>query len=268
MLAKGRESTTSDHHLSLNPWHRTLWKRSTIETERPLTIIDDTRNDSPTNTDCTTTKRLRPPPNSWTPGPTGKSEAPPGPGVKSHTRTTRARNPWKVWKIQPYHLYPWQSPEANIERPTDATLPNNMNQIIPLKEVAPKKALVAHLLLADYPKGWKASGLTTYNGTGDPDDQIHGFIIEMEDMMTRKGIWCRMFRRTLTEDVVGWYRSLPPRSIRTCEELERTFRVAFSHRICEQHDSNNLLNVYQGERETLREYLACFAITAQSVEDS
>lgn len=158
-------------------------------------------------------------------------------------------------------------PEANNKRPVDAMPPCNINQIVSLKEVAPKEALTIYLLLADYPKGWKVSRLMTYNGMGDPNDHIHAFIIGMEDMTTWKDIWCLMFCRTLTENEVGWYRTLPLGSTHTYEELERTFIIASSHRVHERNDVNDLLNICQGEKETLQEYLARFAVIAQSAED-
>lgn len=41
-----------------------------------------------------------------------------------------------------------------------------------------------------------------------------------------------MSHHTLTKDVVGWCKSLPLRIIHTYEELERTFKVTFSHIVC------------------------------------
>lgn len=79
-------------------------------------------------------------------------------------------------------------------------------------------------------------------------------------------IWWCMFRRNLMGDAIGWYRSLLISSIDTYEELERTFKIVFSHWIREKKDSSTLLNKYQRERETIREYMVLFVIATQSVE--
>lgn len=110
--------------------------------------------------------------------------------------------------------------------------------------------LANHLLEVHYPKGWKTPKLVTYNGLGDPRGHTHAFTMGMEDMATKKDIWCRMICYTLVYDVVAWYQTLAPCSINTYDELERAFKVAFSHKVRERHEDRDLLNIFQGERET------------------
>lgn len=73
------------------------------------------------------------------------------------------------------------------------------------KDEAPKEGLVIHLLETNYPKGWKAPRLVTYNGIDDLDYHPHMFVATMEDMTKRKDIWCHRFHHTLIEDFIWCY---------------------------------------------------------------
>lgn len=103
--------------------------------------------------------------------------------------------------------------------------------IIPINGEVPKEALANHLLEIDFPKGWKALRLETYNGMGDLGYHIHTFTMGMEDMMPQKDIWCHMFCQTLIEDVIECYQTLSLGGIHSYEELEKAFRNAFSHMV-------------------------------------
>lgn len=56
-----------------------------------------------------------------------------------------------------------------------------------------EEALAPHLVEKAYPTGWKVPRLNMYNGTTNPEDHIHSFRTEMEDMTDWKDIWCHMF---------------------------------------------------------------------------
>lgn len=65
----------------------------------------------------------------------------------------------------------------------------------------------------------------------------------MEHRTDRKNIWRRMFRRALTGDMVAWYRTLSGGAIHTYEDLERAFKLAFTHRRRRRKFRANLLAV-------------------------
>lgn len=50
-------------------------------------------------------------------------------------------------------------------------------------------------------------------------------------------------------------------------EFQQTFRVAFNHRRRERKDSSILLGVKQQTAEPLRDYLTCFSLTTQGVNE-
>lgn len=62
------------------------------------------------------------------------------------------------------------------------------------------KALLQALLKEEYLIGWKIPWLPTYYGKSSPDDHLHAFMADMEDMMFRHNIWRWMFCRTLIDD--------------------------------------------------------------------
>lgn len=51
-----------------------------------------------------------------------------------------------------------------------------------------------------------------YLGMSNLEDHLHAFKIGMEDMTDWADIWCQIFRRMLSKDVIGY---LPPGSIYT-----------------------------------------------------
>lgn len=116
-----------------------------------------------------------------------------------------------------------------------------------------KEALAIHLLNKEYPTNWKRPKLHQYKGNSDPVDHIHKLLANMEDVMDRRALWCRMFRRTLEGDAMNWYVNLPHNSINNFEELHHKFLDAFNHLIRRKTDQGALLNVKQKESETLRE---------------
>lgn len=69
-----------------------------------------------------------------------------------------------------------------------------------------------------------------------------------------------MFCHNLSRVFVGWCKNLSLGSFHTFEELEKVFKVAFSHRLREKGTGNTLLNVFQGEKERLEEYMVRFTV--------
>lgn len=128
-----------------------------------------------------------------------------------------------------------------------------------------EEALAQHLLSEGYSKGWRAPKMTMYEGSTDPEDHIHSFHMGMEDTIRRKDIWCRMFRRTLKGETVGWYRNLPVGSINSFDDLEKAFKIAFGHKIRRKGLNTTLLSVKQGDQESTREYMDRFATAVQKV---
>lgn len=74
--------------------------------------------------------------------------------------------------------------------------------------------------------------LTSYNGITDPEDNFQSFHTGMEDITILKDLWCRIFRKNLLGNTIGWYPDLPPQNIQTFEDLDReglpgSFRISY-----------------------------------------
>lgn len=109
--------------------------------------------------------------------------------------------------------------------------------------------------------------MTMYEGTMDPEDHIHSFLMGMEDTTRRRDIWCRIFRRTLKGVAIRyvWYRGLPVGSIYSFENLERALKIAFGHKVRWKRLRTTLLGIRQGDQESTRDYIDRFAATVQRV---
>lgn len=88
----------------------------------------------------------------------------------------------------------------------------------------------------------------------------------MEERTGCKDIWCRMFCRALTRDVVAWYKTLSTGAIHTYEDLEKAFGVAFVHRRRRRKFRATLIVIKQGNFKSTREYMDRFASEVQKVE--
>lgn len=49
--------------------------------------------------------------------------------------------------------------------------------------------------------------------------------------------------------------------------MERVFKVAFKHKTKEKGAPITLLNIFQGEKETLQEYMTHFIVVVQGIND-
>lgn len=101
----------------------------------------------------------------------------------------------------------------------------------------------------------------------DLEDHLHVFQEGMEDRSNPQDIWCKMFQQTLFGNVVGWYWALVTSSIHTFEELKKVFRVAFNYKHHERNMCGTLLNVFQGEKETLQKFIDRFTVMVLAVGD-
>lgn len=117
------------------------------------------------------------------------------------------------------------------------------------------EALASHLLTKEHPANWRWPKLSSYNGKSDLEDHLHNLIIGMEDIIDRDDISCRMFRRTLKEEAIGWYQKLPRGSVRSFANLKSSFCQAYNHQARRRGKNATLLNIKQGPNETLQVYI-------------
>ena len=108
------------------------------------------------------------------------------------------------------------------------------------------------------PSKFKTPTLDSYNGTWDPYDHITTFKKTMHFQGVLDEIMCRVFPTTLKGLVRVWFRKLPPNTINSCKELSKLFVNNFVKWQRHKRSSSNLLNIEQGENESLRPFISCF----------
>ena len=108
------------------------------------------------------------------------------------------------------------------------------------------------------PSKFKTPTLDSYNGTRDPYDHITTFKKTMHFQGVLDEIMCRAFPTTLKGLVRVWFGKLPPNTINSFKELSKLFVNNFVKGQRHKRSLSNLLNIEQGENESLRLFISCF----------
>lgn len=67
-----------------------------------------------------------------------------------------------------------------------------------------EEALAPNLLSKKIPDKWVRPRLPEYKELIDHEDHVHKFITNMENLMSRKDVWCTMFFLSLEGEAIGW----------------------------------------------------------------
>ncbi|KAI3828409.1 hypothetical protein L1987_02510 [Smallanthus sonchifolius] len=105
------------------------------------------------------------------------------------------------------------------------------------------------------PKTKMPSNVKTYDGLGDPEDNLELFSgaakVEQWSMPTR----CHMFMQTLSGPARFWFNSLPSGGIDNFEDMSRSFLTNFMQQKRYTKDPVVLHNIKQRENEDLRSFM-------------
>ncbi|XP_016164821.1 uncharacterized protein LOC107607372 [Arachis ipaensis] len=104
----------------------------------------------------------------------------------------------------------------------------------------------------------KAPDMTPYDGTSDPSHNLSNFRSRMYLMDASDTTRCKAFPTTLTKTVVKWFNSLPPRLITSFDDLTKKFLAKFFIKKDKSKHAPSLLEIRQGDRESLRNYMEKF----------
>ena len=108
------------------------------------------------------------------------------------------------------------------------------------------------------PSKFKMPTLDSYDGTQDPCDHIATFKTTMHLQNILDEIMCRAFPTTFKGPARVWFGKLPPNTITSFQELSKLFVNSFIRGQRHKHSLSNLLNIKQGENESLRVFISCF----------
>ena len=117
------------------------------------------------------------------------------------------------------------------------------------------------------PSKFKTPTLDSYDGTRDPYDHIATFKTTMHLQVVPDEIMCRAFPTTLKGPTRVWFSKLPPNTITSFQELSKLFINNFVGGQRQKHSLSSVLNIKQGENESLRTFISHFNREALLVDE-
>ena len=109
--------------------------------------------------------------------------------------------------------------------------------------------------------------LDSYDGTRDPCDQIATFKMIMHLQGILDEIMCKAFPTTLKGPAKVWFGKLPPNIITSFQELSKLFVNNFVGGQRHKQSLSSLLNIKQGENESLHTFISHFNREALLVDE-
>ncbi|GAA0157404.1 hypothetical protein LIER_14679 [Lithospermum erythrorhizon] len=95
---------------------------------------------------------------------------------------------------------------------------------------------------------------TQYNGIGDPQKHLKGFLAQMKITTNDMDIYAKAFQNSLTGAALDWYMELPPNSIDSYAHTADAFIFKYSTSIVNKQDKRALMDLQQFPRESLRDF--------------
>ena len=118
------------------------------------------------------------------------------------------------------------------------------------------------------PSKFKMPTLDSYNGTWDPYDYITTFKTTMHLQSVPDEIMCRVFPTMLKGLAKVWLGKLSPNTITSFQELSKLFVNNFVRGQRHKRSLSSLLNIEQGENESLHTFISHFNREALLVDET
>ncbi|RDX81938.1 hypothetical protein CR513_37335, partial [Mucuna pruriens] len=106
-----------------------------------------------------------------------------------------------------------------------------------------------------------------FDGSQDPHAHLQAFQTQIYISGRNDRLSCKLFPGTLRGVAMQWMSTLPPRSIQTFRDLAGFFLSQFAANKVKRLELADLFDVKQGERESLKKYLARFNNATVRVDD-
>ncbi|RDX57864.1 hypothetical protein CR513_62866, partial [Mucuna pruriens] len=117
------------------------------------------------------------------------------------------------------------------------------------------------------PPNFREVVIELFDGTHDPHIHLQAFQTQMYISEGNNQLSCKIFPRTLRGVAMHWLATLPPRSIRSFNELATFFASQFATNKTKRLEVANLFDIRQARGETLKSYLARFNNATVRVND-
>ncbi|XP_022855997.1 uncharacterized protein LOC111377174 [Olea europaea var. sylvestris] len=123
------------------------------------------------------------------------------------------------------------------------------------------------IIAVPLPKGFKQPMIEAYDGVTNPLDHLRTFVDLMRLYAAPDTVMCRSFPSTLKGKARDWIATLAPRSIKTFDELSRSFVAYFLSSKRKRKTTIGLMQVVQEKDKSLQEYLARFSRATLGIKD-
>ncbi|GJV70845.1 reverse transcriptase domain-containing protein [Tanacetum coccineum] len=104
------------------------------------------------------------------------------------------------------------------------------------------------------------NNVKTYDGTGDPEDQVKIFQAAAQVERWAMPTWCHMFNSTLIGAARVWFDELPPESIDGYKDLKAAFLAYFMQQKMYVKYPVEIYNIKQRDGETIEEFMELFKV--------
>lgn len=122
------------------------------------------------------------------------------------------------------------------------------------------------ILAVIVPHDFREPVMESYDGTGDPNEHLTTFDLQMIISNGSDAQKCKMFGDTLKGMTLAWFTALPMRSIQSFD-LSAKFLTQFAANRAKKFMEDDMHDVKQKPGETLKEYLARFNAATMKVVD-
>ncbi|XP_070668962.1 uncharacterized protein [Malus domestica] len=108
---------------------------------------------------------------------------------------------------------------------------------------------------AEPPCKFSMSHFTTFKGDGDPEWHLKHYRRAMVLYRNNDALMCKILATTLQAEAQDWFHTLPPRSIRSFDDLSLVFTNEYSSYRTIKKKSNHLFPVKKNPKESLHDYV-------------
>ncbi|GAA0152186.1 hypothetical protein LIER_37442 [Lithospermum erythrorhizon] len=131
-----------------------------------------------------------------------------------------------------------------------ASLPGRVSRAVP-QAVIP---FTARLNVVPIPIGFLLPQFTQYNGIGDPQKHLKGFLAQMTITTNDMDIYAKTFPNSLTGTTLDWYIELPASSIDSYASTAEAFISKYTASITNKQDERALMDLEQRSPKSLRDF--------------
>ncbi|GAA0155742.1 hypothetical protein LIER_38143 [Lithospermum erythrorhizon] len=123
----------------------------------------------------------------------------------------------------------------------------------------------ARLNAVPIPMGFILSQFTQYNGMGDQQKHLKGFLAQMTITTNDMDIYANAFPNNLTGVALDWYMELPPNSIDSYAHTVDAFISKYNTSIAKEQDERALMDLQQFPPKSLKDFHEQYKVIVNNI---